>query len=305
MTTTTASTTRAHATPTQRDRCGAPIVDLTVPVVGGSSVRATAGTSGLEISEAERSERFAQMRAGELGSVHSWELVTAVDGPGTRLTVFLSGCPLRCLYCHNPDTMEMRRGEPVALADLLGRVARYRAVFGVTGGGLTVSGGEPLMQPAFVARLLRGAKELGVRTALDTSGYLGAHCSDAMLADLDLVLLDVKSGDPDTYRRVTGRDLAPTLEFGRRVAASGTEIWVRFVLVPGLTDDEANVEAVAEYVATLSTVTRVEVLPFHQMGKDKWEQLGLRYELEDTRAPEPELVDRVRRQFRAHGLTVH
>lgn len=301
-------TTTLPTTPTttaRRDRCGAPIVDLTVPVVGGSSVRATAGTAGLEVSDAERSERFAQMRAGELGSLHSWELVTAVDGPGTRLTVFLSGCPLRCLYCHNPDTMEMRRGEPVVLDDVLARVARYRAVFGVTGGGLTVSGGEPLMQPAFVARLLRGAKELGVHTALDTSGYLGAHCSDSMLEDVDLVLLDVKSGDPETYRRVTGRDLAPTLDFGRRVAASGTEIWVRFVLVPGLTDDEANVEAVAEYVATLPTVSRVEVLPFHQMGKDKWEQLGLRYELEDTRAPEPELVERVRGQFRAHGLTVH
>jgi pyruvate formate lyase activating enzyme len=301
-------TTTLPTTPTttaRRDRCGAPIVDLTVPVVGGSSVRATAGTAGLEVSDAERSERFAQMRAGELGSLHSWELVTAVDGPGTRLTVFLSGCPLRCLYCHNPDTMEMRRGEPVVLDDVLARVARYRAVFGVTGGGLTVSGGEPLMQPAFVARLLRGAKELGVHTALDTSGYLGAHCSDSMLEDVDLVLLDVKSGDPEMYRRVTGRDLAPTLDFGRRVAASGTEIWVRFVLVPGLTDDEANVEAVAEYVATLPTVSRVEVLPFHQMGKDKWEQLGLRYELEDTRAPEPELVERVRGQFRAHGLTVH
>nr|WP_297423052.1 pyruvate formate-lyase-activating protein [uncultured Actinotalea sp.] len=312
MTTTAAPTTRQHATPgpdergpAVRDRCGAPIVELTAPVVGGSSVRSTAGTAGLEVSDAERSERFAQMRAGELGSLHSWELVTAVDGPGTRLTLFLSGCPLRCLYCHNPDTMEMRRGEPVALADVLGRVGRYRAVFGVTGGGLTVSGGEPLMQPAFVARLLRGAKAMGVHTAMDTSGYLGAHCSDAMLEDLDLVLLDVKSGDPETYRRVTGRDLQPTLDFGRRVAASGTEIWVRFVLVPGLTDDEENVEAVARYVATLPTVTRVEVLPFHQMGKDKWEQLGMRYELEDTRAPEPELVDRVRDQFRSHGLTVH
>jgi pyruvate formate lyase activating enzyme len=299
------TTTVPEQTSSARDRCGAPIVQLTVPVVGGSSVRSTAGTAGLDVSEAERSERFAQMRAGDLGSVHSWELVTAVDGPGTRLTVFLSGCPLRCLYCHNPDTMEMRRGEPVLADDLLARVARYRAVFGVTGGGLTVSGGEPLMQPAFVARLLRGAKEMGVPTALDTSGYLGARCSDAMLEDLDLVLLDVKSGDPETYRRVTGRDLQPTLEFGRRVAASGTEIWVRFVLVPGLTDDEANVEAVAEYVATLSTVSRVEVLPFHQMGKDKWEQLGLTYELEDTRAPEPELVERVRAQFRSHGLTVH
>src|SRR5690606_20456770 len=146
------------------------------------------------ISEAERTERFAQMRAGELGSLHSWELVTAVDGPGTRLTVFLAGCPLRCLYCHNPDTMEMRRGEPVAATELLARIKRYTSIFEVTGGGITISGGEPLMQPAFVARILRGAKELGIHTAIDTSGYLGAHMTDAMLDDIDLVLLDVKSG---------------------------------------------------------------------------------------------------------------
>ncbi|NCT90958.1 pyruvate formate lyase-activating protein [Cellulomonas sp. APG4] len=291
-------------TPAATDRCGAPIIGVATPVVGGSRTRATAGTAGLTTSELERSERFAQVRAGELGSLHSWELVTAVDGPGTRLTTFLSGCPLRCLYCHNPDTMEMRRGEPVAIEELLGRLRRYRGIFEVTGGGLTISGGEPLMQPAFVARLLRGAKEMGIHTAIDTSGYLGSACSDQMLDDIDLVLLDVKSGDPETYRRVTGRELAPTLEFGHRLAAHGTEIWVRFVLVPGLTDDEANVEKVAEYVASLPTVTRVEVLPFHQMGKDKWESLGMRYELADTQPPTPELVERVRGQFRARGLTV-
>lgn len=290
--------------PAATDRCGAPIIGVATPVVGGSRTRATAGTAGLTTSELERSERFAQVRAGELGSLHSWELVTAVDGPGTRLTTFLSGCPLRCLYCHNPDTMEMRRGEPVAIDELLGRLRRYRGIFEVTGGGLTVSGGEPLMQPAFVARLLRGAKELGIHTAIDTSGYLGSACSDQMLDDIDLVLLDVKSGDPETYRRVTGRELAPTLEFGRRLAAHGTEIWVRFVLVPGLTDDVENVEKVAEYVASLATVTRVEVLPFHQMGKDKWDSLGMRYELAETQPPTPELVERVRDQFRARGLTV-
>jgi pyruvate formate lyase activating enzyme len=125
-----------------------------------------------------------------------------------------------------------------------------------------------------------------------------------MIDDIDLVLLDVKSGIPETYRTVTGRDLAPTLEFGRRLAARGTEIWIRFVLVPGLTDDPANVEAVADYVAELATVTRVEVLPFHQMGRDKWESLGLRYSLGDTPAPTPELIERVREQFRSRALQV-
>lgn len=283
---------------------GAPIIELDSPLVGGAAARTHAGTAGLEITEADRSSTFAMVRAGDLGSVHSWELVTAVDGPGTRLTTFLAGCPLRCLYCHNPDTMEMRRGEPVLADEVLGRLARYRPIFRTTGGGLTISGGEPLMQPAFVRRLLRGAKELGIHTAIDTSGFLGASCSDEMLDDIDLVLLDVKSGLPETYRRVTGRDLQPTLDFGARLAERGTEIWVRFVLVPGLTDEVANVAAVADYVATLSTVTRVEVLPFHQMGRDKWASLGMTYELDDTPAPTPELVERVRDQFRQRGLQV-
>ena len=285
---------------------GAPVVGLAGPLVAGSTARAARGTDGLALSEEEdRSARFAQVRAGDLGSIHSWELVTAVDGPGTRMTVFLSGCPLRCLYCHNPDTMEMRRGEAVTADEVLARVARYRAIFAATGGGLTISGGEPLMQPAFVARLLRGAKEMGVHTTIDTSGFLGAQCTDAMLDDLDLVLLDVKSGDEETYRRVTGRALQPTLDFGRRLADRGTPMWIRFVLVPGLTDAVENVERVADHVAAWGSVERVEVLPFHQMGRDKWEGLGMRYELDDVRAPEPELVERVRGQFRARGLEVH
>ena len=275
-----------------------------------STIEAPLG--GLEVADVSRHERLTAMREGRLGSVHSWELVTAVDGPGTRLTTFLSGCPLQCLYCHNPDTLQMKDGKPVTSDELLTRIARYQGVFRATGGGITLSGGEVLMQPAFAARILRGAKELGIHTAIDTSGFLGASATDAMLEDVDLVLLDVKSGDPDTYRRVTGRELEPTLEFGRRLAElpHGPEVWVRFVLVPGLTDDEANVEAVAAYAASLNdimpgTVTRDEVLPFHQMGRDKWDALGRDYQLGDTEPPSPELTERVREQFRAQGLTTY
>ena len=235
--------------------------------------------------------------------MHSWELVTAVDGPGTRLTVFLAGCPLRCLYCHNPDTYFTNKGEPVLLDDLLARVRRYRGVFRATGGGVTLSGGEPLFQPAFAGRVLRAAKEMGIHTALDTSGFLGRNASDELLDDVDLVLLDIKSGDPATYERTTGRALQPTLDFSRRLAERGNRMWIRFVLVPGLTDDEANVAAVAEHAATLGpAVERVEVLPFHQMGRDKWESLGLDYELKDTEPPSAELISRVMGQFEAQGL---
>ena len=290
---------------TTTEQTGAPVVPLGMPLVGGSHTRAQGhGTAGLEATEAERGERLAAVREGRLGSVHSWELVTAVDGPGTRLTIFLSGCPLRCLYCHNPDTMQMRRGTDVTADELLTRIARYRGVFKATGGGITISGGEPLMQPAFVRRLVRGAAAMDVPIALDTSGFLGAQATDEMLDDVSLVLLDVKSGLPETYERVTGRALQPTLDFGRRLAARGTRMWIRFVLVPGLTDAPENVEAVADYVASLGeAVERVEVLPFHQMGRDKWAELGMQYELEDTEPPSREAAEAVRDVFRARGLT--
>lgn len=262
------------------------------------------GTGGLEITALDRGDKFAQMKAGTLGAIHSWELVTAVDGPGTRMTIFFAGCPLRCLYCHNPDTMQMKNGETVTSDELLRRILRYKPVFASTGGGLTISGGEVLMQPTFAATLLAGAKAAGIHTTIDTSGYLGAACSDEMLENIDLVLLDVKSGDPETYKKVTGRELQPTLDFGRRLADKGIEIWLRFVLVPGLTDAPANVEAVADYAATLPTVSRVEVLPFHQMGRDKWASLGMRYDLEDTPPPTTQEAEDVRDVFRARGLTV-
>ena len=273
------------------------------PVASAPSVTSLGGVP--VVTDLGRGDLFAAMRAGEIGSVHSWELVTAVDGPGTRMTTFVAGCPLRCLYCHNPDTMTARRGVPVLADDLLARIKRYRGIFRATGGGITLSGGEILQQAPFAARILRGAKAMDIHTAIDTSGFLGAHASDAMLADVDLVLLDVKAGDEATYHKVTGRRLQPTLDFGRRLSALGIETWIRFVLVPGLTDNPATIEPIADYAASLSSVSRVEVLPFHQMGRDKWAELGLDYALSDARPPEPAEVESVRARFRSRGLTVH
>lgn len=264
-----------------------------------------AGLDGITTEDLPRGARLEAMREGSVGSIHSWELVTAVDGPGTRMTVFLAGCPLRCQYCHNPDTFFMARGQLVAVEDMLKRVGRYRGVFDATGGGLTLSGGEVLMQAPFAARLLHGAKQMGIHTCIDTSGFLGASCTDGMLEDIDLVLLDVKAGDPDLYKKVTGRALAPTLAFGDRLAARGTQVWVRFVDVPGLTHDAANVAAVADIVVKWPNVTRTEVLGFHQMGRDKWHDLGLDYKLENTPAPTSDQVEATRDIFRSKGLTVY
>ena len=158
-----------------------------------------------------------------------------------------------------------------------------------------------MVQLAFTRRILAGAKDLGLHTAIQTSGFLGARADDRFLSVLDLVLLDIKSSDPDTYRRATGRELAPTLRFAERLAAIGKPVWVRFTLVPGLTDDPANVEGIAKFVAPMKNVEWVEVQPFHQLGAFKWKSMGLEYKHHDTPTPTPDLVNRVIGQFRAAG----
>ena len=238
------------------------------------------------------------------GSVHSWDVATAVDGPGTRFVLFLSGCPLRCLYCHNPDTWHMRDGHRMTVDDVVAEMTKYRRFIEVAGGGVTISGGEPLLQPDFTAAVLRRAKELGLHTALDTSGFLGARASDELLGDTDLVLLDIKSWDPATYRRVTRGEVTPTLEFARRLSRLGKAMWVRFVLVPGYTDAPDNVEGIASFVADLDTVEQVEVLPFHKLGAPKYAALGLPFPLQQVPTPNRELVNRVRGQFAEHGIQV-
>jgi len=236
------------------------------------------------------------------GSVHSWDLSTGVDGPGTRFVVFTAGCPLRCAYCHNPDTWSGRSGRRMSAAGVLARAARYRRFIGASGGGLTVSGGEPLLQPAFTRALLAGAKELGLHTALDTSGWLGRRADDGLLDATDLVLLDIKSFDPGIARTVTGRRIGPTLRFARRLADRGQLVWVRFVLVPGWTDDPDNVAGLARFVASLGNVQRVDVLPFHALGAAKYAALGLDYPCGDVTPPAAGQLGAVRAAFAAEGV---
>lgn len=238
------------------------------------------------------------------GYIHSVETLGTVDGPGVRYIIFTQGCPLRCRYCHNPDSFKMKSGQLVASGTLLDEIQQSADFLRRANGGVTISGGEPLVQADFVASILRGCKEMNLHTALDTSGHLGAAATDAMLADTDLVLLDIKSFDPATYRRVTSVDLQPTLDFARRLDQMGKKMWIRFVLVPGLTDDPANVEGLADFVASLKMVERVEVAPFHNMGKFKWEELQIPYELADTPPPTAESIEYVHRAFSSRGLTV-
>lgn len=238
------------------------------------------------------------------GSVHSWDVSIGVDGPGVRFAAFLAGCPLRCAYCHSPDTWTMRSGTRRSVGDLMLEIEKYEDFIATSGGGVTVTGGEPLLQPRFTSALLSMCKQDGLHTALDTSGYLGARADDALLDATDLVLLDIKSWGEARYRELTTRPLAPTLRFARRLAARGMPMWIRFVLVPGLTDAPEVVEGVADFVAGLPTVERVEVLPFHRLGAAKYAGLGLDYRLADTEPPTDELIAGTRDRFAARGLLV-
>jgi pyruvate formate lyase activating enzyme len=241
---------------------------------------------------------------GAFGYCHSYETSSRYDGPGLRVVLFVSGCLLRCTYCHNPDTWHLKDGTYVSADHVLRRLGDFAPALLPLGGGLTISGGEPMVQLVFTRRIFAGAKAMGLHTAIQTSGFLGDRADESYLSNIDLVLLDIKSSDPETYRRVTGRELAPTLRFAERLASLSKPTWIRFTLVPGETDDPANVDGIARLVAPMKNVEWVEVQPFHQMGAFKWKAIGLDYKLLDTPTAGRELVDRVIGQFRAAGCRV-
>lgn len=226
--------------------------------------------------------------------IHSIETCGTVDGPGIRYVIFFQGCPLRCQYCHNPDTWNPSLGTEMTLDELLADIKKYRSYMKHSGGGVSATGGEPLMQADFVAELFRELRRMGIHTALDTSGFANMESAKKVLEHTDLVLLDIKSYNKQTFERVTSVPLDPTLRFAQYLKEHNIPAWIRFVLVPGLTDNLEDIKKLGAYIKTLSNVERVEVLPFHKMGEYKWESLGLPYQLTDTPAPDAELVAKVR-----------
>ena len=245
------------------------------------------------------------LQSGQMGFLHSFTTGSAVDGPGMRVVAWTTGCQFKCLYCHNPDTWKMGNGIPVTLKRATEELAKYRTGLNVMKGGFSLSGGEPLVQDRFSVNLCSAARKLGIHTALDTNGFLGDRLSDAELEAFDLVLLDLKMWDDARHRKLTGKPVGPVHDFARRLAARRRPVWVRFVLVPGLTDDAENVEAIARFAADLGTVERVDVLPFHQMGRFKWKSLKLDYTLESVEPPSPALVEDVIGRFKAAGLKAY
>ncbi|HEU4786936.1 MAG TPA: pyruvate formate-lyase-activating protein [Gemmatimonadaceae bacterium] len=247
----------------------------------------------------------AALATGDMGFLHSFTTGATVDGPGVRVVAWTTGCMWRCQYCHNPDTWTMSNGVPVTVAKATEELRKYRQGLKVMAGGLTVSGGEPLMQQRFVVKLFTAARGMGIHTALDTNGYYGDRLSEGDLDGIDLVLLDIKAWDAERHRALTGMDNAATLDFARRLASKRRPMWLRYVLVPGLTDDPADISHIARFAASLGNVERVDVLPFHQMGRYKWEKLGIEYKLRDVEPPDPEVVERVCAIFRDAGLKAY
>ena len=229
--------------------------------------------------------------------IHSVETAGMVDGPGIRYIVFFQGCALRCKYCHNPDTWKLIGGVEMTVNELMSDISRYRSFMRFSGGGVTITGGEPFMQPEFLLELLVCLKEAGLHTALDTSGYTGPDNARKALENTDLLLLDIKTVNPETYRKITGARIDASLrmlEFAKELLVP---TWIRFVLVPGLTDNMEHLEQMRDYLKGFDNIQKIEVLPFHKMGEYKWEDLGINYELKDTLSPTYEDLAKVQSLF--------
>ena len=254
--------------------------------------------------KASQSEIGSALDSGEWGFIHSFQTGSAVDGPGMRLVAWLSGCQFRCGYCHNPDTWKLTNGMPVTLKRTVEVIRQYRHGLRTMKGGLTVSGGEPLLQHRFVLKLFAAAQQHGIHTALDTNGSLGERLSDEDLECIDLVMLGLKAITPDLHRRLTGMENGTSHQFARRLAERGRPVWIRFVVVPGFTDDLVEVGKMVDFAAGLGNVERVDVLPFHQLGSFKWERLGMEYSLRDAVPPSRETIEKVIARFREAGLNV-
>ncbi|MEY3255521.1 MAG: pyruvate formate lyase-activating protein [Cyanobacteriota bacterium] len=238
------------------------------------------------------------------GRIHSLETCGTVDGPGIRFVIFTQGCLLRCLYCHNPDTRDIKTGKEITVGELVTEIEKYRSYMEFTGGGVTISGGEPLLQPEFVREVFRQCQELNIHTALDTSGFPDLTTSKSVLEFVDLVLLDIKSFDPNIYLHVAGVSIEPTLRFAEYLQEINKPTWIRFVLVPYLTDGDENVRQLAEFVSKLTNVEKVEILPFHKLGEYKWHELGYHYELGNTIPPSLEEIEKVKDIFSCYGVKV-
>lgn len=236
--------------------------------------------------------------------IHSVETCGSVDGPGIRYVIFFKGCPLRCVYCHNPDTWSGGGGKETTVLELFSDIKNYKDYMAFSGGGITVTGGEPLMQSKFIYELFKLCKKNDIHTAIDTSGNIFDENVKKVLEYTDLVLLDIKAFDDEIFKSVTGKSVKNTLLFAQWLNEKNIEAWIRFVFVPTVNDDFKDIAKIADFIRGFNNVSRVEILPFHKMGEYKWEELKLNYKLKDVMSPSKKDIEKVRKIFEDKGMTV-
>lgn len=230
------------------------------------------------------------------GKIHSIESFGTVDGPGIRFVVFMQGCPLKCKYCHNRDTWSMEGGHNISVSELVTDVLHYKSYLDNSGGGVTVSGGEPLLQAQFVTEFFKEMKKKKIHTALDTAGSLPVTDDiKELLSFTDLVLLDIKHIDNEKAIKLTGCSNKNNLEFANYLNSINKPVWIRQVLVPGFTDDPKDLEKLKDFISNLNNVENIEILPYHNLGKYKWKELGEKYELENVIPPNLEDVEKAKK----------
>lgn len=238
------------------------------------------------------------------GRVHSIETFGTVDGPGIRYILFMQGCPLRCKYCHNRDTWDTKGGTEYTTDEIISQASKYSSYMKFSGGGITVSGGEATLQPEFLTELFAKAKKNDIHTCLDTSGFVDIEKIDSVLDNTDLVLLDLKHMVEEKSKDLTGVGIEKTLKLARHLDERNIPVWIRHVLVPGVTDDVENLEKLGQFVSTLNNVDRLELLPYHSMGVHKWESMGFDYELKNVEDATKEDVDKAAEIVEKFGVTV-
>lgn len=238
------------------------------------------------------------------GRIHSIETFGTVDGPGIRCIFFFQGCPLKCKYCHNRDTWDAKIGTEYTADELIEKACKYKSYMKSSGGGITASGGEATLQADFLAELFAKAKENDIHTCLDTSGFVDVEKIDKVLDNTDLVLLDLKHMDDEKSKELTGVSIQKTLKLAKHLDERNIPVWIRHVLVPGITDSEDNLSKLGEFAASLNNVDRFELLPYHSIGIHKWESMGIDYELKDVRDADQDDVKKASEIIERYGVKV-
>lgn len=244
------------------------------------------------------------MKCTKTGRIHSIESFGTLDGPGIRAVIFMQGCPLRCKYCHNPDTWDVNGGTEISADEIIKKLNNFKTYYEFSGGGVTLSGGEPLMQPDFCREILKQCKEHGIHTAVDTSGFCNEYALKAVIPYTDLFILDIKHIDPFKHRFITGKDNKKVFKTLNFLNEHNKTLWIRHIIVPGLTDDIVCLNKMAGFLSSYSSIEQIELLPYHNMGVHKWKKLGLKYALENTIPPPKHVIEKFKSVFSSRGLKI-